>query len=67
MHKGKDNIYVFPWKGKKIVLVSLISEPVRSNAPTLVVMQEAEFEQQLKAQREVLMLLNLLKKTSLTF
>ena len=58
VHKGRDNVYVFPWKGKKIVLVSSMLELVQSNIPTLLVVQEADFGQQVKKQKEVVLLMS---------
>ena len=57
VHKGKDNVYVFPWKGKKITLVSSTMETTKPATPTLLILPEQSFERHLKAQREAILLL----------
>ena len=57
MHKGKDNVYVFSWKGNKITLVSSTMETTKLATPTLFILPEQSFERHLKAQREAILLL----------
>ena len=57
MHKGKDNVYVFSWKGNKITLVFSTMETTKLATPTLLILPEQSFERHLKAQSEVILLL----------
>ena len=57
IHKGKDDVYVFPWKGKKIVLVSSLPKVDKQTPPTLMVLPENEFLRHMEASKEVVMLL----------